>query len=357
MYRCPQGCQGSHRSPLDEALGLEPYQQTSWEVKYLGTVLCIFVPYGLSSQLLKQLTGVSISESTLWNWVQETGDKARKLWEDRLNSPDVGREEMSAEVAQLIMVIAGDGVMVPFRPHSGTAQGKTIWREVKVAVVARLHHLTTAAGKHYTRLVQRRLVAIQGDVDDLKQRLVWETQYQGIEDAPKVVWLSDGGVGFWRIFRDCFATCAVGILDFYHAASHLWKAAQAYLHHDPDTAQVRFEHWRHLLRHGKHNQVLWQLTRLVNTAELPEPQMQALAQVQAYFTEHRQHIAYSTFETETFPLGSGLVESACKWLIQQRFKGVGMRWSAKGFEHLLYLRLEWVNHRFDALFPSSSSPP
>lgn len=26
------------------------------------------------------------------------------------------------------------------------------------------------------------------------------------------------------------------------------------------------------------------------------------------------------------PLGSGMVESAYKWLIQQRFKGVGMRW-------------------------------
>jgi hypothetical protein len=44
------------------------------------------------------------------------------------------------------------------------------------------------------------------------------------------------------------------------------------------------------------------------------------------------------------------VESACKWLIQQRFKGTGMPWSEDGFNHLLHLRLAWVNHRFDALF-------
>ena len=45
-----------------------------------------------------------------------------------------------------------------------------------------------------------------------------------------------------------------------------------------------------------------------------------------------------------------MVESACKWLIQQRFKGVGMRWSEGGFNHLLHLRLAWVNGRFEALF-------
>ena len=57
-----------------------------------------------------------------------------------------------------------------------------------------------------------------------------------------------------------------------------------------------------------------------------------------------------------WPLGSGMVESACKWLIQQRFKGVGMRWSEDGFNHLLHLRLAWVNGRFEALFGLAPSP-
>ncbi|MCP4105329.1 MAG: ISKra4 family transposase, partial [Desulfobacteraceae bacterium] len=50
------------------------------------------------------------------------------------------------------------------------------------------------------------------------------------------------------------------------------------------------------------------------------------------------------------PIGSGMVESACKWLIQQRFKGVGMRWSEEGFNNLLHLRLAWVNKTYDELF-------
>ena len=346
-YRCPKGCKGTYITPLDKKLGIESYQQTSWEVKSLGTLLCVFVPYNLASHLLSQLTQVKIHETTLWQWVQEAGERSRQIWQERLQASEVPIEAMSPEIAQLMMVLAADGVMVPFRPTPGTPKGKTIWREVKIGVIARLQEVKTATGKLYTRLAQRRLVAVLGDVEALKQRLTWETKHQGIEKAPKVVWLSDGGVGFWRVFRECFSRCAVGVLDFYHAASHLNKAAHAYLHNDSHGAKLLFEAWRHLLRHGKHLLVLQSLTRLVNVAELPKDQMDALEQVQAYFATHREHIAYANFETEKFPLGSGLVESACKWLIQQRFKGVGMRWSESGFENLLYLRLEWVNNRFD----------
>ena len=83
-----------------------------------------------------------------------------------------------------------------------------------------------------------------------------------------------------------------------------------------------------------------------------ENERKTFAQVQSYFETHRSHVTYEEFKQQNLPLGSGVVESACKWLIQQRFKGVGMRWSVEGFEHLLYLRLAWVNKRFDHLFPS-----
>ena len=51
-----------------------------------------------------------------------------------------------------------------------------------------------------------------------------------------------------------------------------------------------------------------------------------------------------------------MVESACTWLIQPRVKGVGRRWSEEGCNHLLHLRLAWVNGRFEALFDLALSP-
>lgn len=48
--------------------------------------------------------------------------------------------------------------------------------------------------------------------------------------------------------------------------------------------------------------------------------------------------------------------SSLALLIQQRFKGVGMRWSKDGFKHLLHLRLAWVNGRFGDLFALAIPP-
>lgn len=97
--------------------------------------------------------------------------------------------------------------------------------------------------------------------------------------------------------------------------------------------------------------MLSSLTNLINTDILTGSTLTTLLQVQAYFQRHHRHIHYQSFAQQHLPLGSGMVESACKWLIQQRFKGVGMRWSTAGFDHLLLLRLAWANQRFDDLFP------
>lgn len=104
---------------------------------------------------------------------------------------------------------------------------------------------------------------------------------------------------------------------------------------------------RHRLRHGFGKGIIKELdwlSKSKNTAEVTKP---ILRQVQDYLTTHLEHIQYHQFKKQGLPISSGIVESACKWLIQQRFKGTGMRWSKDGFNHLLHLRLAWVNGRFD----------
>ena len=89
---------------------------------------------------------------------------------------------------------------------------------------------------------------------------------------------------------------------------------------------------------------------------LPDTARDTVRTVSAYLERHREHIDYETYKALGLPLGSGMVESACKWLIQQRFKGVGMRWSEDGFNHLLHLRLAWVNGSFETLFQVQLQP-
>jgi hypothetical protein len=265
-------------------------------------------------------------------------------------------EPLAATLAALPLALGADGVLVPFRPVAGAPTGKTRWREIKVGVLARLGQHRTRLGQVVTRLHQRRLVAVLGDRDALAPRLWGEALRQGILHAPQVVWLSDGGRGLWRLFEERFARHATGVLDFYHAAQNLWKAAAAWL--DGRTTQARrwFTWARHRLRHGMPDGVLADLEEALDVEGLPATARDTLTTVYAYLARHREHINYAMYKELGLPLGSGMVESACKWLIQQRFKGVGMRWSEDGFNHLLHLRLAWVNGRFETLFGLTLSP-
>jgi hypothetical protein len=148
------------------------------------------------------------------------------------------------------------------------------------------------------------------------------------------------------VYQTCFAHCAVAILDFFHAAGHLWRATDA-LFESSHSAQAKawFVRWRHQLRHGQHRQVLAALTLLANSNLFTDNSLATLLQVQSYFQRQPHHVRYQHFEHLALPLGSGMIESACQWLIQQRFKGVGMRWSESGSNNLLIRPPAKVRHR------------
>ena len=103
--------------------------------------------------------------------------------------------------------------------------------------------------------------------------------------------------------------------------------------------------------------MLGDLAEALEIETLSKESRETLEKVHAYLSRHQDHIDYATYKELGLPLGSGMAESACKWLIQQRFKGVGMRWSEEGFNHLLHLRLAWVNGTFETLFEPAKADP
>jgi hypothetical protein len=358
--RCPHGCETPQVAPLDEALGVQPHQRTSGELQSLGCALAVFVPFATAARLLGWYCGGTVSPQAVWGWVQAAGQQAMETLQEHLHALAQGHrpelEALAADLAAAPLVLGADGVMVPFRPAGGQPTGKTRWHEIKVGVLARLGQHRTRTGKVVARLHQRRLVAVLGDIEMLKPRLWLEAVRQGIRTAPQVVWLSDGARGLWRLYDERLAAYATGILDFYHAVQYLWKGAAAWL--DGRTTQARrwFGWARHRLRHGQPDGVLADLVEALDIEGLPATARDTLMALYAYLDRHRDHIDYAQYKDLGLPIGSGMVESACKWLIQQRFKGVGMRWSEDGFNHLLHLRLAWVNGSFEALFQVQLQP-
>lgn len=361
MGRCSNKCVIGQVAPFDTELGLASNQKSDTGLQQVACLVAIFVPFETAAMLLKQLTGTGVSGQAIWEWVQSVGQRMMKSLEVELEALAIGKlpetETISAELAVQTLLMGADGVMVPFRPQTKTAEGKTKWREVKVAIFARLGKVRTRTGKLIPRLHRHRVVAVLGNIDDLSERMWLESLKQGIKETPQVVWLSDGARGLWRLFDERFQPYATGVLDFYHAAQNVWSGVKVWLDGRTISCQDWFTNARHRLRHGQSDDVLADIKAASALPGLSESAQQSLTKLYNYLDKHRNHIQYDKLKEMGFPIGSGLVESTCKWLIQQRFKGVGMRWSEDGFNHLLHLRVAWVNGRFDSFFPASTPSP
>jgi len=308
--RCPCGCKIGQIAPLDNELGLLPHQRTSIELQRLVCLLAIFIPFETVAVLLNHLTTVKVSCVSVWHWVQKAGQKAMDRLNSQLDDLASGQppqmELLEEAIGMLPLLMGADGVMVPFRPENG--KGSTVWREVKVAVLARLGRRRKS---NAPQLYQRRLVAVLGDIDALRPRLWLEALRQGILTASQVVWMSDGGVGFWGIYTACFAFFATGILDFYHAAQNLWKGAQAWLDGRSKKARQWFALSRHRLRHGEAKMVLDDISSALKLGGLSETARKALRNLYEYLDIHKYHTQYEKYKELGLPIGSGMVESAC----------------------------------------------
>ncbi len=262
--RCPNRCRIGQQAPLDAELQLTPRQRSCMQLKRVACLLAVFVPYQTAQKLLEQLISIQVCKDTIWHWVADAGQNAMDRLNDQLQSltrgMPVSLESIDSSIEQLPLLIGADGVMVPFRRKKGSPKGAILWREVKVALVARLKPRRKKghndSGQTQTERVQRRLVACLGTVDDLGQILWLEAVRQGVATAKQVVWISDGARGFWRLFETYFAEYAISILDFYHAAQNLFKAATIWLDGRTKKARSWFAATRHRLRHGPSMRIL-----------------------------------------------------------------------------------------------------
>jgi hypothetical protein len=66
-----------------------------------------------------------------------------------------------------------------------------------------------------------------------------------------------------------------------------------------------------------------------------------------YFEENRHRLGYTEALKRHLPIGSGVVESAGRHIVQPKLKQSGMRWSIPGAQAILNLRTRHRNGQFE----------
>lgn len=306
--------------PLDDRLCLLPGQFSPYLMQCmvrLGTV----IPFEQVPALLLFLTGVHASVDTVRRITERAGAAqvaldARELARLEHDLPAVpagpGRQQVSA-----------DGAMVPL------VHGE--WAEVRTAAIGTLATEDTAEAVHAQDLTYfSRLCSAH----DFIRQTALPFHERGIARSQTVVAVVDGAEWLQELI-DAHGPGAVRILDFPHAVEYVSRAAQAAFGPGTREASVWLDEWAPKLKKEDPDTVLAAIRNL----PMPDATAHAVRdKVMGYLTKRRNQIAYATFQRQGYPIGSGMIESANKLVVEARLKGSGMHWERTNVTPMLALR-------------------
>lgn len=317
-------------SPLDEELGLlagKVSPALAANVARLGASL----PFAQVKRLLASLSGVQLSVSTIRRVAVELGAAAVAVEESAVQVLE--EEGGEAQGADKHLQVSVDGAMVPLR-------GDQKWGEVRTLAIGELapkDGRREAKGiSYFSRLC---------DHSTFNRLATVETWRRGTAEAQEVVAVNDGAV--W--IDDFLAThCpkATRVLDWAHASSYAHAAGHAL------QGENGCKSWCRLLlqelREGDPKNVLALLGMLIEEQAEGDPVREVLENAHSYLAKRVGQIRYREFVAAGYPIGSGMVESANKLLVEARLKGPGMHWKPSTVNAMLALRCAESSSHWEA---------
>jgi hypothetical protein len=183
--------------------------------------------------------------------------------------------------------------------------------------------------------------------DDFIEWATLPLQQRGTERAETVVAVSDGA-GWLQELITAHRPDAVRILDFPHAAGYLSQAAHAAFGAGSREAAVWLDVWLPKLKSTTPEEVLAAIRAL------PMPTAEAVTirtTVLAYLRPRIEHLRYARFQALGYPIGSGMVESGNKLVVEARLKGAGMHWEQANVNPMVALRGVLCSGRWESSWP------
>jgi hypothetical protein len=138
------------------------------------------------------------------------------------------------------------------------------------------------------------------------------------------------------------------VIDFIHVLEYLWKAAWSFF----DKGEPASEEWvadqaRKVLR-GKSAQVAAGIRRRATTYGYSPAERAGADECARYLDNKKDYLGYDTALEKGWPIATGIIEGAARWLVKDRMDITGARWGLEGAEAILKLRALIASGDFDA---------
>ncbi len=343
---------GEGRSPLDATLNL-PERGTSDMLREWRERLGMYGSYQKVTHDLQEFLGHRASTRQVQHDIVEDAVAVEAFYAQVPSPPP--------DPQASILVVQADGKGVPMRKTTEAAEkvrkgkGEKNSRK-KEAIVTSVYSIAPAprtpqevvtslfapktksveAPKRSAPVNKRLFATLDGKDSALSRTAAYTWKQQGPHIRARVA-LTDGAEALQQRVLGVFVGFVL-VLDCIHAIEYLWKAANALL---GETSPARSD-WvktRSLwMLSGQTQALIADLRQIAERADTTPTVRTTLESVANYYERNQEYMHYDQYLADGWPIGTGVIEGACRHLVKDRCELSGMRWTQDGAEALLQLR-------------------
>lgn len=295
--------------------------------------------------MLRRLCGIQVSVTTIKDALREIGASLHDAEEAACHSSAPNFNFSSPEAQKILKnraYLELDGCML------NSTEG---WKENKLATIYSEADVVRRGEGEKMRasiLFKTLVSSFAKGVEDFEKRVAYWLRKTQKMFARKLIVISDGAVWIENMVKR-LAKNAVHILDWYHAKEKIYNCAKAlYGEFSPKVAEWA-EPLCNLLWNGQAEAVIAHLEAQAAKSKNQTP----LYELRNYFADRLPMLRYDEFRRAGYIIGSGAIESANKYAIQDRLKKSGMRWSIKGANAVAKLRTLYLSELWDTVWAAA----
>lgn len=273
--------------------------------------------YAKSNEVIKQFLNVEVGHTQAHRVTDTYGEELAKSPMTERTMPPVKNQE--------ILYVETDGSMLLTREEG--------WKEVKLGRIFKSGDCVRTDGKVDFIRNSQYLAHLGGarEFTDPMDELI--ESYGRLEE--RLAFISDGAVWIRNWIEDSFPN-AVSILDYYHASEHLHTFAKDFFT-DEKIKKKWIRQQQSLLLKSKVDKVIGNIGQLA-------PNNKEAQNLIDYYQSNKTRMDYKHYrQIGCGIIGSGAIESAHRSVVQKRMKLSGQRWSKRGAQNMLNLRVTYMN--------------
>jgi hypothetical protein len=136
-------------------------------------------------------------------------------------------------------------------------------------------------------------------------------------------------------------------VDFIHVAQYVWQAALAFHPADPEKQDAWVRTRLLEILRGKATHVAGGMRRSATLQSMTTADRKPVDDCADYLLHYAPYLRYDKALSGGLPIATGVIEGACRHLVNDRMNVTGARWSLKGAEAVLCLRALRSSGDFD----------